>query len=59
MQKATEGIKPEDIVEIVLRRRWWIIATFCFSMIVGIYLAFMLPKIYKAETLILIQLVVV
>ena len=55
MQKATEGIKPEDIVEIVLRRRWWIIATFCFSMIVGIYLAFTLPKIYRAETLILIQ----
>jgi polysaccharide chain length determinant protein (PEP-CTERM system associated) len=55
MQKAAEGIKPEDIVEIVLRRRWWIIATFCLSMIVGIYLAFTLPKIYKAETLILIQ----
>ncbi len=55
MQKATEGIKPEDIVEIVLRRRWWIIATFCLSMIVGIYLAFTLPKIYGAQTLILVQ----
>jgi len=55
MQKATEGIKPEDIIENVLRRRWWIIATFCLSMIVGIYLAFALPKIYRAETLILIQ----
>jgi len=55
MEKSSEGIKPEDIIEIFLRRRWWIIISFCLTMIVGICLAFMLPKYYKAETLVLIQ----
>jgi len=48
-------IKPEDIIEIVLRRRWFIIIPFCLSMIVGIYLSITLPKIYRAGTLILVQ----
>ncbi|MBW1958985.1 MAG: protein GumC [Deltaproteobacteria bacterium] len=55
MQKTTKEIKPEDIIEIFLRRRWWIIIPFCLTMIVGIGLAFMLPRMYKAETLVLIQ----
>ena len=55
MQKAAQEINPRDIIEIVLRRRWWIIATFCLSMIVGICLAIMLPRIYSAKTIILIQ----
>jgi len=53
MQK--KEIKPEDIIEIILRRRWWIIIPFCFTIIIGIILAFTLPKYYEAETLILIQ----
>jgi len=53
MQK--KEIKPEDIIEIILRRRWWIIIPFCLTIIVGIILAFTLPKYYQAETLILIQ----
>ena len=53
MQK--KEIKPEDIIEIILRRRWWIILPFCLSIIVGIILAFTLPKYYQAETLILIR----
>jgi polysaccharide chain length determinant protein (PEP-CTERM system associated) len=55
MQKTTKEIKPEDIIEIFLRRRWWIIIPFCLSMMVGICLAFLLPRMYKAETLVLIQ----
>ena len=55
MQKVTKEIKFENIVEIILRRRWWIIIPFCLTIIVGIILAFTLPKYYKAETLILIQ----
>ena len=53
MQK--KEIKPEDIIEIILRRRWWIIIPFCLSIIVGIILAFTLPKYYQSETLILIK----
>jgi len=55
MKKIAKEIKPEDIIEIIFRRRWYIIIPFCLSMVVGICLAFMLPKIYRAETVILIQ----
>ena len=55
MQKIAKEIKLEDIVEIILRRRWWMIISFCFCIIVGIILAFTLPKYYQAETLVLIQ----
>ena len=53
MQK--KEIRLEDIIEIILRRRWWIIIPFCLTIIVGIILAFTLPKYYEAETLVLIQ----
>jgi polysaccharide chain length determinant protein (PEP-CTERM system associated) len=55
MQKITKEIKVEDIVEIILRRRWWIIISFCLCIVIGIILAFTLPKYYQAETLVLIQ----
>jgi len=55
MQKIAKEIKPEDIMEIILRRRWWIIIPFILSIVVGICLVLMLPKMYKAETLVLIQ----
>ncbi len=55
MQKTAKEIKLEDIIEIILRRRWWIIIPFCLSIILGIILAFTLPKYYQAETLIMIQ----
>ena len=55
MQKIAKEIKPEDIIEIILRRRWWIIIPFILCIVVGICLALMLPKMYQAETLVLIQ----
>ncbi|MBW1849502.1 MAG: protein GumC, partial [Deltaproteobacteria bacterium] len=55
MQKLAEGLKPGEIIEIVARRRWYIIISFCLSMIAGICLAFTLPKIYSAKNLILVQ----
>jgi polysaccharide chain length determinant protein (PEP-CTERM system associated) len=55
MLHTKTAIKPEDIIEIVLRRRWFIIIPFCFSIIAGIYLSFTLPKVYRASTLILVQ----
>jgi len=50
-----QAIKPKDIIEIILRRRWYIIIPFCLSIIVGIYLVLTLPKIYSAETVVLLQ----
>lgn len=55
MLKATEGLTPKDVIDMIIRRRWFIIIPFCLSMMVGIYLAVTLPKIYRAETYILVQ----
>lgn len=42
-------------LSLAIRRRWFIIAPFCLAMVVGIYLSFTLPKVYQAETLILVE----
>ena len=55
MRNPAETIKPEEIIEIILRRRWYIIIPFCLSMMIGIYFALTLPKVYSARTLILLQ----
>ena len=55
MRNPTEAIKPEVIIEIILRQRWYIIIPFCLSMMAGIYFSLTLPKVYSASTLILLQ----
>lgn len=55
MPNASKTIKLEHIIDIALKRRWFILIPFCLSMIGGLYLAFTLPKIYRSETLILIE----
>jgi len=55
MRNPAKAIKPEEIIEIILRRRWYIIIPFCLSMMIGIYFALTLPKVYSARTLILLQ----
>ena len=42
-------------VELMLRRRWFLIIALCIAMIAGIYLAVTLPKVYQAETLIFVE----
>ena len=55
MNNSTQTLKPEYVVAIILKRRWFIIIPFCFAMIVGLYLAVTLPKVYQSKTLILIE----
>ena len=55
MADASNMFKPDQILEIALRRRWLIIIPFCLALVVGIYLSITLPKLYQASTLILIQ----
>jgi len=50
-----ETIKLDYYVELAIRRRWLIIIPFCLSMILGIYLAITLPRVYESETLILVE----
>ena len=55
MRDLKDPIKPEQIIELVIRHRWFIIVPFCLAMIVGIYFTLTLPKIYGVSTLILVQ----
>jgi len=55
MKKTKDIISPDQIIEIVLRRRWYIILPFIAAMIAGMYYTATLKKIYEARTLILIQ----
>ena len=55
MRNQAETINPKEIIEIIRRRRWYIIIPFCLSMMAGIYFALTFPKVYSASTLILLQ----
>jgi len=55
MAETANTIKVDQIISIILKRRWILIIPFCIAIIVGSYLAITLPKIYSASTLILIQ----
>jgi polysaccharide chain length determinant protein (PEP-CTERM system associated) len=48
-------LKPEILIDIALRRRWFLIVPFCLAMLVGIALVVVLPKTYTGKTLILVQ----
>ncbi len=47
--------KIDYYVKLVLKKRWLIIIPFCLSMAAGLYLSIKLPKIYKADTLIIVE----
>ena len=55
MKNISSNLTPEYIVEIILRRRWYLIIPFCLTMLAGIFYAVSAPKIYEASTLILIE----
>ena len=55
MTDIQKKIKPEQILEIILKRHWFIIIPFCISMIIGTFLVIKLPRVYEAKTVILVQ----
>ena len=55
MNEKAETIKLDYYINLIFKRRWLIIIPFCLSMIIGIYLAITLPKIYKSSSLISIS----
>lgn len=48
-------VTPQFVFDMVMRRRWIILVPLCLSLIVGIYLVHVLPRVYEAKTLILIE----
>jgi uncharacterized protein involved in exopolysaccharide biosynthesis len=55
MQERDETFKLDYYINLIIKRRWLMIIPFCLALIVGIYLALTLPKIYEASTLILVE----
>jgi uncharacterized protein involved in exopolysaccharide biosynthesis len=47
-------LTPEDIVSIVLRRRWLILLPFAIGLAAAPYVAKRIPAVYKSETLIMV-----
>jgi polysaccharide chain length determinant protein (PEP-CTERM system associated) len=54
MQSAS-AISPKDIIDIAIRRRWYILTPIFLALIFGIYYAFTAPKIYEATTLVMVE----
>ncbi len=48
-------IKPEQVFEILVRRRWFILIPLCISLTLGLFLTLTANKTYKSSTLILVQ----
>ncbi len=55
MVKKDASIKLADIIEIILKYRWLIIIPLCIAIVTGIYLVDVLPRVYQANVLILVQ----
>ena len=54
-QSQAAALKPEQILEIVIRRRWIIIVPLCIFLTLGLAYTLTVPKVYEASTTILIQ----
>ena len=50
-----ETFRLDYYIELAIKRRWLIIIPFILALLVGIFLTFYLPRIYKASTLILVR----
>jgi len=55
MREKNESIKIDHYLGLVLKHRWLLIIPFCIAMVAGMFQAIRLPKIYEAETLILVM----
>jgi len=51
----SEGLNIGYYLSLISRRRWFVIVPFCLAIIVGMVQAVTLPRIYEANTLILVQ----
>ncbi len=49
------SVKPDQIIEIVIRRRWILIISFCIFITIGFFYTLTSSRIYEASTTILIQ----
>ena len=54
-QQQAATLKPDQLFEIIIRRRWWILIPVCLALTAGFFYTLKAPKTYMASTTILIQ----
>jgi len=54
-QQPTAALKPDQILDIIIRRRWLILIPVCLALTAGFFYTLKAPKTYMASTTILIQ----
>ncbi len=55
LQTPQQQIKPDQIIDIIIRGRWIIIIPLCISLTIGLYITLTSGRTYQASTLILVQ----
>jgi len=55
MEEKSGTFQIDHYVELALKHRWLLIVPLCLALAIGIVLAFVLPKIYEASTLIFVR----
>ena len=55
MEEKSGTFQINHYVELALKHRWYLIIPFCLTMVIGIFLIFVLPKLYEGSTLILVR----
>jgi polysaccharide chain length determinant protein (PEP-CTERM system associated) len=53
--ESSQKLDPGQILRLVIRKRWFLLIPFCLSLIAGIVYSIKVPRIYTAETLILVE----
>ena len=53
--QSTDTFKPADIIDILFRRRWFILIPLFLTLVAGIYYAFTAPRLYQATTLVMVD----
>lgn len=53
--ESSQKLNPEQILRLVIRKRWFLLIPFCLSLLAGIVYTIKVPRIYTAETLILVE----
>jgi polysaccharide chain length determinant protein (PEP-CTERM system associated) len=55
MEEQSGAFPIDHYVELAFKHRWLLVVPFCLALAVGIVLAFVLPKMYEASTLIFVR----
>lgn len=53
--EPSQKINPQQILRLIIRKRWFLLIPFCLSLLAGIVYSVKVPRIYTAETLILVE----